>query len=100
MALYLLSYDISEKDHDYQNLWDFLEGLEAKRILYSEWAVPWANDSSASSLLNAAIKHVMAGDNLFACELFDNQPTCAWRGLRISSDAFSEMLTKWARRNC
>jgi hypothetical protein len=47
MALYLLSYDISEKNHDYQSLYDFLDANKAKRILYSEWAVPWANDSKA-----------------------------------------------------
>jgi hypothetical protein len=100
MALYLLSYDISEKDHDYQNLWDFLKKLGAVRILYSEWAVPWANNSSALDLVNATINHVMAGDNLFACELFDNTPTCAWRGLQISDAAFSKTLRTWARRNC
>ena len=33
MALYLLSYDITEKNHDYQSLWDFLNEHEAKRIL-------------------------------------------------------------------
>jgi hypothetical protein len=100
MALYLLSYDITEQNHDYQSLWDFLNDLGAQRLLYSEWAVPWNNDSSALELVNAAVKHVETGDKLFACELFDNQPTCAWRGLRISSDTFCAMLTKWARHNC
>lgn len=100
MALYLLSYDISEKDHDYQNLWDFLEGQGAKRVLYSEWAVPWPNDSSALKLINTAITHVMKGDQLFACELFDNTPTCAWRGLKITDDEFRKMLTEYARTSC
>lgn len=100
MALYLLSYDISEKNHDYQSLWDWLDSLGAKRILYSEWAVPWANNSDALSLINTAIKHVMKGDKLFACELFDNTPTCAWRTLMISDDNFRALLTKYARTTC
>ena len=100
LALYLLSYDISEKNNDYQSLWDFLEEQKAKRILYSEWAVPWANDSSAKQLADIAAKHVEKGDSLLVCELFDNSPTCAWLKLRISTVDFSDMLTKYARTNC
>jgi hypothetical protein len=97
MALYLVSYDISEKNHDYQSLWDYLNSLGAQRILYSEWATPWPNDSSALNLISALIPHVMGGDRLFACELFDNLPTCAWRSLRITDDAFRRLLTEFAR---
>ena len=100
MALYLLSYDISEKNHDYQSLWDFLENQKAKRILYSEWAVPWANDSNAKELADAALEHIEKGDSLLVCELFDNAPTCAWLKLRISSEDFIAMLSQYARTNC
>jgi hypothetical protein len=38
MALYLISYDIAEKDaFEYQPLWDKLKALQAARILFSEW---------------------------------------------------------------
>ena len=100
LALYLLSYDITEKNHDYQSLWDFLATQSAVRILYSEWAVPWKNDSSALDLTNAALAHVLKGDGIFVCELFDNIPTCAWRTLRIDDDAFRRLLSKYARSNC
>ena len=100
MALYLLSYDVAEKNHDYQSLWDFLNSLGALRILYSEWAVPWKNNSSALELTNAALQHLMKGDGLFVCELFDNAPTCAWRTLRITDDQFRALLTKYARASC
>jgi hypothetical protein len=96
MALYLLSYDITEKNHDYQSLWSWLEQLGAVRILYSEWAVPWANDSTALELTNAALKHVEEGDGIFVCELYDNTYSVAWRTLRISDDAFRALLTKYA----
>ncbi|HEV8047564.1 MAG TPA: hypothetical protein VGP35_07535 [Terriglobales bacterium] len=100
MAPYLLSYDISEKNHDYQSLYDFLEANKAKRILYSEWAVPWANDSSALKLADAATEHIEKGDSLLVCELFDNTPTSAWLKLRISTDDFTAMITKYARTDC
>jgi hypothetical protein len=97
MALYLLSYDIAEKNNDYQSLYDFLDDCKAKRILYSEWAVPWKNDSSALELTNAAAQHIVKGDSLFVCELFDNTPTCAWLKLRITTEEFSAMIQKYAR---
>jgi CRISPR-associated endonuclease Cas2 len=96
MALYLLSYDITEKNHDYQSLWDWLNQLGAVRLLYSEWAVPWANNSSALELTNVALKHVMQGDNIFVCELYDNNYSIAWRTLRISDDTFRALLTQYA----
>ena len=100
MALFLISYDITEKNHDYQSLWDFLNQLGAQRILYSEWAVPWRNDSSAKELADAATAHLMKGDGLFVCELFDNTPTDAWRTLRISDDDFRALLREYARTGC
>jgi hypothetical protein len=97
MALYLLSYDITEKNHNYQSLWNFLDNAHAKHILYSEWAVPWANDASALDLTNAAAAHIEKSDSLFVCEIFDNTPTCAWLKLRISSEDFLALLTTYAR---
>lgn len=99
MALYLLSYDITEKNHDYQSLWDWLGQIGAVRILYSEWAVPWDNDSNALALTNAAIEHVMKGDGIFVCEIFENS-TCAWRTLRITNAEFRKLLTDYARTSC
>jgi hypothetical protein len=95
MALYLLSYDISEKNHDYQSLWDYMDELGATKILYSEYAVPFTG--KALDLVNAAAKHVMKGDRLLACELFDGGPTCAWMNLRISTEDFRAILKKYAR---
>jgi hypothetical protein len=38
MALYLISYDINEKDaFEYEGLWKKLREIGATRILYSEW---------------------------------------------------------------
>lgn len=96
MALYLLSYDITEKNHDYQSLWNWLNGLNSVRLLYSEWAVPWQNDSTALELINTALQHVMKGDGVLACELFNNS-TIAWRTLRITTEEFQALLRQYAR---
>ena len=53
MALYLISYDINEKDaFEYDGLWDRLKELGAVRILYSEWVVS-ANTGQASAIYGA-----------------------------------------------
>jgi hypothetical protein len=41
MALYLISYDIAEKDaFEYEGLWAALRAIGATKILYSEWVLP------------------------------------------------------------
>jgi hypothetical protein len=48
MALYLISYDINEKDaFEYDGLWAKLKELGAARILYSEWVL---NDECRQSI--------------------------------------------------
>ena len=40
MALYLISYDIAEKNaENYEPLWDLLKQWNAEKVLYSEWVV-------------------------------------------------------------
>src|SRR5580704_3980203 len=40
VALYLISYDINEKDaFEYDGLWAKLKSIGATKILYSEWVV-------------------------------------------------------------
>ena len=95
MPLYLASYDIAEKDRDeYQELWDYLDGLKAVKILYSEYAVPFAG--KAIDLANEISAHLRAADRLLVCELFDGD-TCAWTNLRVSDDIFRTLLSNFAR---
>lgn len=96
MALYLLSYDISEKNHDYQSLWDYMDSLGATKILYSEYAVPFSGRSL--ELATEAYKHIMKGDRLLTCELFNGGGTCAWSNLMITNDEFNAILLKYARK--
>jgi hypothetical protein len=95
MALYLVSYDISEKNDDYESLWDELKALKAVKILYSEWAVPYAG--TASSLIKLLQTHIETGDKILACELFNTGSTLTWNKLKITSDAFKKLLKDYAR---
>jgi hypothetical protein len=96
MALYLVSYDIEEKNHDYQSLWDELEVLHAVRILYSEWAVPYSGN--ASDLVKLLQTHIETGDKILACELFNSSGVLSWNKLKISSDTFKKLLRDYARK--
>jgi len=96
MPLYLVSYDIAEKNRDeYQELWDYLGNLGAVKILYSEYAVPFTE--KASGLVDRIKSHLQKGDSLLVCELFDNNDTCFWTNLKVSDDLFRKLLTKYAR---
>ena len=96
MALYLVSYDVNEKDKDeYQELWDYFDSLKAQKILYSEYAVPFVG--TALELANKINAHLKKADCFLVCELFDGAGPTAWRNLRISDDAFKKMLTAHAR---
>ncbi len=102
MALYLLSYDITAKNDDYESLWTWLNGLKAKRVLYSQFLVPWTptGPEPALDLVNQALTHLLQGDRLFCCEIFSNGVgTMAWTtNLLIKEEAFLDLLSSHARR--
>jgi CRISPR-associated endonuclease Cas2 len=91
MPLYLVSYDIPEKDRDeYQELWDYLDTLGAVRILFSEYAVPF--DGTNADLADKILKHLRTNDRLLVCELFTGDTGCAWHNVKISDAAFDSLL--------
>lgn len=52
MALYLISYDIADKDKlEYGPLWKRLEEIGATKVLYSEWMLP-ENTDRAEAIYN------------------------------------------------
>jgi hypothetical protein len=90
MALYLISYDIAEKNHDYQSLWDRLAALKAVKILYSEWLLKQPDTNVALDLANDLAKHIMSGDSLLVQEVGAD---AAWIKLKVSDDAMRSLLT-------
>jgi hypothetical protein len=94
MALYLISYDIAAKNHDYQSLWDRLAQLKATKILYSEWLLPVASQGReryAIGLANDLEKHIiLPGDSLLVQEVGQD---AAWSGkLRISNEQMGRLI--------
>lgn len=89
MALYLISYDISEKDADeYQDLWALLEKLGAVKILYSEWVV--IDDvGKATAIYDKIAPKTRASDRLLVQEVTKD---AQWDKLLISDEKFRALL--------
>lgn len=89
MALYLISYDINEKDaFEYQGLWDKLKQLGAVRILYSEWVIV-ENTGRASTIYQEVAPKTQKKDRLLVQEITKD---AAWDQLLISDDSFQTLL--------
>jgi hypothetical protein len=90
MALYLISYDINEKDEfEYQGLWDKLEKIGAVRILYSEWLMTEATGKAASIYSEVAPK-TQKKDRLLVQEVTDD---AKWDKLLIEDVEFQKLLS-------
>jgi len=89
MALYLVSYDIAEKDAwEYQRLWDALENMGASKILYSEWVLTRDVDQ-AQEIYNQIAPLIQNKDRLLVQEIAKN---AAWDKLMIADDNFYQWL--------
>lgn len=90
MALYLISYDIAEKDaFEYKPLWARLEELGAVKILYSEWAMV-ADTGQASNIYGQISTLTQIKDRLLVQELTKD---ARWDKLLASDDTFQNLLT-------
>jgi hypothetical protein len=95
MALYLISYDIAEKDKDeYEPLWAFLRKMDATRILYSEWIVN-SEVGQAVNIYDEMKGLIRSSDRLLVQEIMLDS---AWDRLMISDDAFRAIVQRYARR--
>jgi hypothetical protein len=91
MALYLISYDINEKDEfDYDGLWTLLKELRAARILYSEWIINGAA-GTARAIYDKIAPRTQAKDKLLVQEVTND---AVWDHLMISDSDFDKWLTE------
>lgn len=91
MALYLISYDINEKDaFEYQGLWDKLEELGATKVLYSEWIIT-ADAGMAHEIYDAVSVKTQDKDRLLVQEVTKD---AAWDRLKITDASFNKFLAK------
>lgn len=90
MALYLISYDIAEKDrNEYQPLWDLLARWRAARVLYSEWVVVDEAPGMAKQMADEIWKILQPQDRLLVQEVTRD---AAWANLRVSDDTYIAWL--------
>jgi ribosomal protein L37AE/L43A len=90
--LFLISYDINEKDaFEYDALWAKLREIGATRILYSEWVV---TGSSASQIYDKIAPCIQVKDRLLVQEVTSN---ASWDKLLIGDDIFRNLVVRNAR---
>jgi len=89
MALYLVSYDISEKDAaEYQPLWDLLKKIGAVKILFSEWVVV-ADVGKAVDIYNRIAPLTKQRDRLLVQEMGMKS---TWDKLLTNDEVFRKLL--------
>jgi len=90
MALYLISYDIDEKDEfEYEFLWKRLKEIGAVRILNSEWALI-EKIAKAQAIYYQIAPLVQEKDTLLVQEVTQD---AVWDKLLISDAAFDGLLS-------
>jgi CRISPR/Cas system-associated endoribonuclease Cas2 len=91
MALYLISYDINEKDaFEYERLWAKLKAMGAARILYSEWIID-GETADARSIYDKLAPLTQLKDRLLVQELTKD---AVWDKLLIQDDTFRKWLAR------
>jgi hypothetical protein len=89
MALFLISYDIDQKDkQEYEPLWELLRNMGATKILYSEWIVT-GNTGDAKDIYDRIMPILKLDDRLLVQEVCRN---AGWDKLLIADDAFRTYL--------
>lgn len=89
MALYLISYDIAEKDDfEYEGLWNTLKTIGAVRILYSEWVVVDIQ-GRAAAIYDSVAPRTQMKDRLLVQEILRD---AKWDKLLISESDFQGLL--------
>ena len=70
---YMICYDLRNKNkkEDYEKLYDELEELGAKRILYSQWMLD-LSDTNVDELLRHFLKFLDSSDRLLVVALGKN----------------------------
>jgi hypothetical protein len=91
MALYLISYDINEKDaFEYENLWKKLREMGAIKILYSEWVIV-DEVGQSSEIYSTVAPLTQKKDRLLVQELTKD---ATWDQLLITDYAWNNLLAK------
>jgi hypothetical protein len=89
MPLYLISYDINEKDaFEYEGLWARLRELGAVKILYSEWVIT-DDVGKAGAIYREIAPKTQKKDRLLVQEITKD---AIWDKLLIADDVFQTLI--------
>lgn len=90
MALYLISYDISEKDaFEYDGLWNLLKQIGATKILYSEWVIE-DEVGKAGDIYRKVAPKTQQKDRLLVQEITKD---AVWDQLLMKDESFRQLLS-------
>lgn len=84
MPKYMVSYDLI-KYKDYPRLWDELERLGAKKILFSQWGVNMVAGTTATVLRDHFKTFVDEDDRIVVVQL-DGTDKASWNALTKLAD--------------
>ncbi len=88
MPVYLISYDINEKDaFEYKGLWEELSAIGATRILYSEWI--GSSAQSCASIYDRLATKTQDKDRLLVTRLY---PEAKWDKLLMVDATFKKIM--------
>ena len=90
MPLYLISYDINEKDaFEYEGLWTLLREMGATKILYSEWIIE-DGIGKAGEIYRKIAPKTQKKDRLLVQEIAKD---AAWDKLLTKDESFKGFLS-------
>lgn len=79
--LYMISYDLTRRDQEYDELWEALELLGAHRVLRSQWLLSWPGSATG---LHAQLQSLInPNDRLLVNALGEH----AWTNLLVDPDS-------------
>jgi hypothetical protein len=88
MALYLVSYDIREPNHDYSSLFARLRALHAEQVLPTVWLVSDSEGQAKDIATSLWAKHLQPGDSLLVQEAGSD---AGWANLAASDERVKEL---------
>jgi hypothetical protein len=89
MALYLISYDVPERDKDeYKELWNALARIKAVKVLYSDWLVV-ADVGKSQEIYDAVASKMRLNDKVLVQEVTSD---ATWDKLLVSDEEFLDLL--------
>lgn len=84
MALYVISYDVRSKNHDYQSLYDQLNAWHAGHLQNSVWLADL--NGNAAAVRDTLRRHLHPDDTVCVIQMFPNSDWATWAARKTGTD--------------